>query len=319
MTSTDALHPPHDPVPLHPVATDVVAQWPPGTFLENLALDSDGESWLVTSPFNQTVYRVRADGTTQTAAKFDQWVTGIVSHPQSPLAAVGTQGQAGWRLHRLTDGGSQAVCELPGVLFANGMTWAGGRLLVVDSARSVVLAVDTGAATSSVWLEHSLLTPQRPDSPMPGINGIAVHDGWVVMTNTQRGLLLRVPTESPHPRRDLEVLAERLSGDDLAVMPDGRIMVATHTYHSVLCLYPDGRREDIAGHDQGVAGPTAVAVGPESTPTLYVSTTGGLLSPPSDAVEPARLLRMDVSAPDPDRAPRARETSSCSEGLRERL
>jgi hypothetical protein len=28
--------------------------------------------------------------------------------------------------------------------------------------------------------DHPLLTPRRPDSPMPGINGIAVHDGWVV-------------------------------------------------------------------------------------------------------------------------------------------
>jgi hypothetical protein len=237
---------PHDPVPLHSVATEVVAQWPPGTFLENLALDSDGESWLVTSPFNQTIYRARADGTTQAATKFDQWVTGIVSHPQGPLAAVGTQGQADWRLHRITDVAAQAVCELPGVLFANGMAWAGARLLVVDSLRSVVLAVDTGAGTSSVWLDHPLLTPMRPDSPVPGINGIKVHDGWVVITNTQRGLLLRVPVESPQPRCDLEVLAEGLSGDDLAVMPDGRILVATHTYHSVLCLYPDGRREDIA-------------------------------------------------------------------------
>jgi hypothetical protein len=298
MNSTDAPHPPHDPAPLHPVATEIVAQWPPGTFLENLALDTDGESWLVTSPFNHTVYRVRADGTTQTAANFDQWVTGIVSHPLGPLAAVGTQGQAGWRLHRVTDVAAQAVCELPGVLFANGMTWADGRLLVVDSLRSMVLAVDTDAGTSSVWLEHPLLTPRRPDTPMPGINGIAVHDGWVVMTNTQRGLLLRVSMESPQPRRELEVLAERLSGDDLTVMPDGRIMVATNTNHSVLCLHPDGRREDIAGYDQGVAGPTAVAVGPESSPTLYVSTTGGLLSPPRDKVEPARLLRMDVTAPD---------------------
>lgn len=114
------LHPPHDPVPLHPVATEVVAQWPPGTFLENLALDSDGESWLVTSPFNQTIYRVHPDGTTQTAAKFDQWVTGIVSHPQGPLAAVGTQGQGDWRLHRITDVAAQAVCELPGVLLPTG-------------------------------------------------------------------------------------------------------------------------------------------------------------------------------------------------------
>ena len=295
MTSTDLLHPPHDPVPLHPVATEVVAEWPPGTFLENLALDSDGESWLVTSPLNHTVYRVRADGTTQTAAEFDQSVTGIVSHPQGPLVAVGTQGQRGWRLHRLTEAAAQAVCELQGVVAANGMTWAEGRLLVVDSQRSVVLAVDTEAATSSVWLEHPLLTPLRPESPLPGINGIAVHDGWVVMSSSDRGLLLRVPSESPQPSRDLEVLAERLTGDDLTVMPDGRIMVATHTYHSVLCLYPDGRREDVAGHDQGVAGPTAVAVGPESTPALYVSTSGGLLSPPGDAIEPARLLRLDAT------------------------
>jgi sugar lactone lactonase YvrE len=299
MNSTDQLHLPHDAVALHPVATEVVAQWPPGTILENLALDRDGESWLVTSPFNQTIYRVGADGTTHTAAKFDQWVTGIVSHPRGPLAAVGTQGQPDWRLHRITDVAAQAVCQLPGVLFANGMAWAGGRLLVVDSLRSVVLAVDIEAGTSSLWLDHPLLTPMRPDSPAPGINGITVHDGWVIITNTQRGLLLRVPVESPQPRRDLEVLAERLSGDDLAVMPDGRIMVATHTFHSVLCLHPDGRREDIAGYDQGVAGPTAVAVGPESTPTVYVSTTGGLLSPPRDDVEPARLLRMDVTKNDP--------------------
>jgi len=66
------------------------------------------------------VYRVRADGTTQTAANFDQSVTAIVSHPQGPLAAVGTQGQAGWKLHRVTDVAAHAVCELPGVLAANG-------------------------------------------------------------------------------------------------------------------------------------------------------------------------------------------------------
>jgi len=88
MNGTDALHPPHVPVPLHPVATEVVAQWPPGAFLENLALDIDGESWLVTSPFNHTIYRVRAHGATQIAPKFDQWVTGIVSHPQGPLAPL---------------------------------------------------------------------------------------------------------------------------------------------------------------------------------------------------------------------------------------
>jgi hypothetical protein len=192
---------PHDPVPLHSVATEVVAQWPPGTFLENLALDSDGESWLVTSPFNQTIYRARADGTTQAATKFDQWVTGIVSHPQGPLAAVGTQGQGDWRLHRITDVAAQAVCELPGVLFANGMTWADGRLLVVDSLRSVVLAVDIRAGASSVWLDQTVGDSGREvmahagDSDMAGSSDgrrggsptAGVHDAVAVAVNHQRG------------------------------------------------------------------------------------------------------------------------------------
>src|SRR5271156_1963366 len=114
------LHPPHDPVPLHPVATEVGAEWPPGTFLENLALDSDGGSWLVTSPFDRTIYRVRRDGTTQTAAKFDQWVPCLLTHPQGPLAAEESQGQAAWILHRITDRAAPAVCQLPRVQIANG-------------------------------------------------------------------------------------------------------------------------------------------------------------------------------------------------------
>jgi hypothetical protein len=62
----------------------------------------------------------------------------------------------------------------------------------------------------------------------------------------------------------------------------------------VLCLYPDGRREDVAGHDQGIAGSTSVAIGNFPSRALYVTTTGGLLSPPGDEVEPARLVRVNA-------------------------
>jgi hypothetical protein len=48
---------------------------------------------------------------------------------------------------------------------------------------------------------------------------------------------------------------------------DGPTFIATHTYHSVLCLHPDGRREDIAAHS--------------------------VLSPRGE-VGPARLLRIDA-------------------------
>jgi hypothetical protein len=174
------------------------------------------------------------------------------------------------------------------------MTWSGDRLLLVDSGRSVIVAVDVAAGTADLWLQHPLLTPADAESPLPGINGIDSHAGWVVMSSSDRGLLLRVPAASLHPAADLEVLAERLVGDDFAIAPDGRTFIATHTYHSVLCLYPNGSREDIADHSDGVAGPTAVAIADGAALALYVTTTGGLLSPPDGEPEPARLLRIDA-------------------------
>jgi sugar lactone lactonase YvrE len=291
----DPLHPPHDPVPLTPVPTEIMAEWPAGTFLENLACDLDGRSWLVTSPTDCAVYRVGLDKSVHTAARFVGTPTGIVTHPVwGTLAAVGTQGRTDWRLFRITEDGAQPVCDLPDVLGVNGIIWAGDRLLVADSPRSLVVTVDVAGGTADVWLQHPLIAPVNAGSPLPGINGLDVDGDWVLMTSSDRGLVLRVRMTSPDPAADLEVVAERLVGDDFAVASDGRIFVATHTFHSVLCLHPDGRREDVAGHDQAIAGSTSVAVGNFPSPALYVTTTGGLLSPPGDEVEPARLVRVDA-------------------------
>ena len=190
----DPLHPTHDAVRLNAVPTENVAEWPAGTFLENLAPSVDGKTWFVTSPTDRAVYGVGPDKSVHTAARFDGTPTGIVSHPQmGTLTAVGTQGQPDWRLLRLTAAGAEAVCGLPDVLGANGMTWAGDRLLVVDSPRSLVVAVDVARGTTHTWLQHPLLTPVDAESPLPGINGLTVHAGYVVMTSSDRGLILRAP------------------------------------------------------------------------------------------------------------------------------
>lgn len=292
----DVLHPPHDGGERVSAQTLIVAEWPAGTFLENLAMDVDGRSWLVTAPSDNAVYRVQPDGTVSCAAQFDCTPTGIATHQTlGTLVAVGTQGRPDWRLVRITADGTQSVLSLPGVLGANGITWAGDRLFVADSVRSLVVVVDVDEGGPVVWLEHELLTPRMAESPLPGINGLGVHDGWLVITSSDRGLVLRTPVDSLEPAAHLEVIAERLVADDFAIAEDGRIFLATHTYHTVLCLYPDGRREDVATHDDGIAGPTAVAMAPVSSSSLYVTTTGGLLSPPRDGVEPARLVRVDVA------------------------
>jgi hypothetical protein len=296
MTATDDDVFAHDPAPLRPVPVEVVAQWEPGTFIENLAAMPDG-GWLVTLPSHNRIDRVRPDGRHEPFAMLDHRPTGIVADGDGALVLTGSIGEANWRLIRVRPGsGPESVCDLPGLRFGNGMERAGGILLANDSALGLVLAIDPAGGTSQPWLRHEWLTGPIPGSPMPGANGMAVHDGWVYLSNTGRARLMRCPVDSDDPGAGLEVVAERLAADDFAVHPGGRIYLATHYLNSVLQLDPDGARVDIAGPEQGATGSTAVAVDPGDPQLLYVTTTGGMIGLDDTGAEPARLLRLRLAA-----------------------
>jgi len=47
----------------------------------------------------------------------------------------------------------------------------------IDSPRSLVVTVDVVTGTADAWLQHPLLTSADAGSPLPGINGLAVHAG----------------------------------------------------------------------------------------------------------------------------------------------
>jgi sugar lactone lactonase YvrE len=292
---TDALHPVHDAVPVEAAAVSVIAEWEPGTFLENLAPAPDG-AWWVTSPTHHRVDTVERDGSLRHRVAFPAPVTGIVVDPTDPaiaLVACGELGQPGWRLYRLRANDAEPVADLGDVRFANGMTWYDDELVVADSARGALAVVDLDTGRAATVRADPLLTSRDPAGPLPGVNGLAATaDGALLLTSTERSLVLRL--RGALDTAPLEVVAERLVGDDLTTTPDGAAYVATHTYHSVLRLDPDGSRRDVATHAQGVAGPTSVAVDPDRG-GLVVCTTGGLLSPPAGAPEPARLLRVAVA------------------------
>ncbi len=71
-------------------------------------------------------------------------------------------------LYRLIVAGAQAVCDLPDVLGANGMSWVSDRLLVVDSPRSLVVTVDVVTGTADAWLQNQLLTSADGGRSYPG-------------------------------------------------------------------------------------------------------------------------------------------------------
>lgn len=267
------MNPPnHALVPLRAVPTEIVAEWPAGTLLGHLAPADDG--WLVAVPGGRRVDHVRRDGRVDVVAELPHPPAAIVAHKRGALVVTGPSGERGWHLVRL---GSGPFCDLPDVLDARGAAWADDRLLIADSARGHVVAVDPDSGTSSPWLTHELLSRSKATSPQPGVNGLAVHGGWLYLTNTDRALLLRCPLDRADPAARLEVVAERLVADGLDVAPDGQIYLAAQAHDSVLRLDTYGYREDIAGRAQGLAGPTAVAVDPHDPTALYATTTGRLL------------------------------------------
>jgi hypothetical protein len=295
-TTPDPLHPVHDAVPADPLPVTVVAEWETGTFLENLAHAPDG-GWWVTSPHHCRVEQVGADGVVRHSVRFPGPVTGIVADladEHQALVAGADPDHGSWTLYQISDGVAVPLCPLPGVAFANGMTWYGTQLVIADSTRGALVAVDPRSGRVDIVREDELLAPANPQLPLPGVNGLTVDaSGDLLLTNTSRSQLLRL--HGGLADGALTVAADRLVGDDLAAHPDGNVYIATHTYHSVLRLDVDGNRSDVATYTQGVAGPTAVALAPDRM-SLFVCTTGGLLSPAAGAPEPARLLRIDLRA-----------------------
>ena len=291
---SDPMHPAHDVVPVEPLPVTVVAEWEAGTFLENLAHAPDG-GWWVTSPSHSLVHEVGPGGDIRRSIKFPGLVSGIVADQADERRALVTfqdPSQGTWMLYSINGDGASPLFELPGVAFANGMTWYGTQLVIADSARGALVAVDPRSGRVDIAREDKMLTPVVPNSPAPGVNGLTVDSsGDLLLTSSSRSLLLKLHGDLATGA--LTVVAERLAGDDLVAHPDGDVYIATHTYNSVLRLDAKLNRSDVATHDQGVAGSTAVALAPDRR-SLFVTTTGGLLSPPPGGPEPARLLRIDL-------------------------
>jgi hypothetical protein len=120
--STDALHPARDSVPLQPLPTEIVAERPAGTYVENLAPAADSSDWLVTVPSHNRIDRVSPDGRWDTVARLPHPPTGIATRDGQTLVISGPLGSPGWRLARLGPDGIEPACDLPDLLHGNGMT-----------------------------------------------------------------------------------------------------------------------------------------------------------------------------------------------------
>ena len=171
----------HDGGEWSPVATQVVATWPIGSFAENLAVDENGSVFVSLHSDHRVDSYNPATGAVETICELPAPVAGLAFDPDGRLWATGgAVGEPPGYVWRITaDGAHEEWVRIADALFMNGCSiFPGGRvLLVCESLTGRILAVDQREPPWWTWVADDRLRPQ--DTAIPGANGIKHRDGWM--------------------------------------------------------------------------------------------------------------------------------------------
>jgi SMP-30/Gluconolactonase/LRE-like region len=289
----------HSAVDVVAVPHTVVATWPVGTFLENIAV-LDGGEFVIAVHNRRELHRATSGGEHHLWVSMPASPAGMIAHDGGVSVVGGEPGQGPHHLYRVTPTGEvHDRGPIPGTLFLNGFTpGPPGTGYAVDSIAGEVFGIDLDSGGSRRVLSDQRLQKISAEPMLPGANGIKATQDALYITNTDRALVLRAPLDSDGiPVGSVEIVAEHLRGDDLAVASDGNLLITNHIHNTVIRLDPStGKRTAIAGPDQGMAGSTACAFGtaPGDRASLFVTTTGGIVMPLDGVVQEAKLVRLET-------------------------
>ena len=272
----------------------VLAAFPPGTFLENIAVDEQGVLYI-TSLDEGIVYKITTAGEVSVFGKTAGKLAGILMLNNS-FILNGWNDQGFSTIYAMEKSG--IITQLHNPLhaqFLNGMVaMSKTKVLVCDSYKGCILLYDLQTNHSSIWLSHPLLSKiDMQNQFMPAANGIKIHDGSVYVSNTERKLLLTIPLVNENAGEPV-VFMDDVNLDDFAIDPLGNVYASTHILNTVVKIAPDKQLHTIAGESQGLAGSTAVAFGRTDGDKdyLYVTTNGGMSLPFEGVVQSGRVVKI---------------------------
>lgn len=318
-----------EPRPATSATVTRLAEFPVGTFLENLVARHD-DSLLVSSLRPPALWYVPPGGDAVSAPQqlhaFGEMVMGLVELETDVFLIATTNAYTTHEsaLNRLDLRGwkpgdavrVEPIAQFPrGARALNGCALIAERVLVVaDSAAGRLWRVDLqsdGRVNISIWLEHPDMTfhPGEMSPEQPGINGVrfAPRSGYLYYTSTAQRLFVRVAVD-PHTQRpasEPEVVAAGTMADDFCIDEDaGVAYVTTHRQNTIdrVELVPGsnaGRRVTVAGSplDRNLFGPSSVVLSRTETGAnrvAFVTSDGGTTAPPKDGIlRPARVLRVE--------------------------
>lgn len=292
--AAQGLPPIFDSAPKKLVSAQAIAEFPRQTFLENLVITDTG--LVVTSHEDGRLLRIVPGQAPETLASLPGKITGVAPDGAGGFVITAFDRAGKATVYRVSGAGHvEKTWTLGDGIFLNGIErMAPGRYLIADSYRGVVWSLDIAAERIGLWLKSPLLERADEKSPLPAANGIRRDGDSVLISNTARMTLVRVPLQPDGSAGVPFVWAEKVNVDDFAVLPDRSILAATHIYNSVVRIDPQGRVEVLAEAAQGVTGSTSVALARDGR-TAYVTTNGGMFLPPAGGVQPGRVIALQLA------------------------
>jgi hypothetical protein len=277
-------------------SSDVLAEFPAGTFLENGAV-LPGNALIVTNYFAKSLERVEPGQPTRRLAELPAHPVGLLRVGERFVASAHgapfTSGPSFTQTQKVlllnAEGAVQDVIEAPEARFLNGLTQLGdGSVLIADSIAGTIWRLDLSGRKLSRWLSDPLLAvdPQVKEF-RPGANGIKAVGGRLFVSNSSLGLIAVVRIGAGGaPDGPLTVLARTGPVDDFHAEASGDIIFTTHGA-MLKRLRANGVIESLL--DRGCDACTSVvplrnAAGHDG---FAVMTTGNLLE---GGKEPARVL-----------------------------
>lgn len=316
----EALSPRHKPK--LPLSVEVIYEFPPGTFLENIAVRRNGQI-LTTVATAPEIYQVDPSGKRDPILLYSfpaTTVTGIVElQPDVFYVATGNSSSDGpfgtvtgsfavWKLNlrpfSISLGKPAEVTKIvtfPKARLLNGVAVLDhrkGLLLIADSLLGLIWRLNVYTKEIKVFTDDPL-TKASPDSNLPiGVNGIKLYHGAVYFTNPSRNIIARLNFNHDGTSNGPAVIVVKVIGvDDFAIGSDGAFFAAVNIGSAL--AYASAAGGDVKILANITANPTAVAFGRTSKDarSVYLSSAGGPIEAFASQSPPrGRILKVDVNA-----------------------
>ncbi|HEX5114285.1 MAG TPA: hypothetical protein VFW65_03710 [Pseudonocardiaceae bacterium] len=159
------------------------------------------------------------------------------------------------------------IAALPADGLANGMALdpRTGQFYIADSVHGVVWRVSEHGGTPIAWASGGKLTSNGSF----GANGVKVHNGAVWVSNSQQGLLLRIPIRHCGTAGPMQTRASVAGIDDFVFTGQGDTALAAINGASQIALVrSNGTQSIVLSPADGLQNPTSMSVRGN---TLYVA------------------------------------------------